>query len=155
MPTATSTPRRLRVGADDLFIRATSAETGGALFAVEVLMQPGGGPPLMHRHDPGELYLILDGEFAFYLADDDGTVRRTTASVGAVVPIAGGRAHTIRNESPAAARAFVVHAPGAPMEAFAHAASALAEDGVPTMQDVLALAGRHGVIMTGAIPAGD
>jgi hypothetical protein len=47
---------RLCLGTDEITILATSAQTGGALFAVEVRMPPGGGPPVMHRHDPGEIY---------------------------------------------------------------------------------------------------
>lgn len=152
MAAATPPPDTLRVGADEISVRVTSAETGGALFAVEVRMEPGGGPPVMHRHAPGELYEILEGEFAFYIADAAGDTRRTTAAAGAVVPIPGGRPHTIRNESDAAARAFVVHAPGESMERFARAAAALAADGPPTMDDVLGLAARHGIEMTGPIP---
>jgi mannose-6-phosphate isomerase-like protein (cupin superfamily) len=152
MTTSTPTSDRLRVGAEELIVRAGSADTGGALFAAEVRMAPGGGPPLMHRHTPGELYHVLEGEFAFYLADDAGTVRRTTAAAGAVVPIRGGRAHTIRNESDADARALAVHAPGEAMERFARAAAALARSGTPTIAEVLELAGRHGIEMTGPIP---
>lgn len=133
-------------------MRVRSAETGGALFAAEVQMAPGGGPPVMHRHAPGELYHVLAGEFAFYIEDEYGVVRRSTASAGEVVPIPGGRPHTIRNESPADARAFVVHAPGEQMERFACAAAALASNGSPSIEDVLELAGRHGVEMTGPIP---
>src|SRR5687767_6171688 len=99
-----TTLERLQVGTDVITIRAASDETAGALFAAEVEMQPGGGPPLMHRHAPSELYHVLDGEFAFYIADEGGTVHRTTGAAGAVVPIPGGRPHTIRNESSATAR---------------------------------------------------
>jgi mannose-6-phosphate isomerase-like protein (cupin superfamily) len=152
MSTSTPTSDRLQVGAEELIIRASSADTGGTLFAAEVLMAPGGGPPLMHRHGPGELYHVLEGEFAFYIADEVGTVHRTTATAGAVVPIPGGRSHTIRNESPAGARALAVHAPGDVMERFAHAAAALARTGSPTVDDVLELAGRHGIEMTGPVP---
>jgi mannose-6-phosphate isomerase-like protein (cupin superfamily) len=152
MTTATATSDRLHVGAEELIVRAGSADTGGALFAAEVRMAPGGGPPLMHRHAAGEIYHVLDGEFAFYIADAGGTVRRTTATTGAVVPIPGGRSHTIRNESAAEARALAVHAPGEAMERFVRAAAALAREGIPTVDDVLELAGRSGIEMTGPIP---
>jgi mannose-6-phosphate isomerase-like protein (cupin superfamily) len=152
MTTSTPTCDRLQVGAEELVVRAGSADTGGALFAAEVRMAPGGGPPLMHRHASGELYHVLAGEFAFYIADEAGTVHRTTATAGAVVPIPGGRSHTIRNESQAGARALTVHAPGDAMERFVRAAASLARDGAPTVGDVLELAGRHGIEMTGPIP---
>lgn len=148
MSASSTTLERLQVGADVITVRAASAETAGALFAAEVEMQPGGGPPLMHHHAPSELYHVLDGEFAFYIADEGGTVRRTTGAAGAVVPIPGGRSHTIRNESSATARAFVVYTPGEPFERFARAAA----EAKPTMRDVLELAARHGIEMTGPIP---
>jgi oxalate decarboxylase/phosphoglucose isomerase-like protein (cupin superfamily) len=154
MTPATPPSERLLVGADELIIRAGSAETQGALFAAEVRMKPGGGPPRMHRHAPSELYHVLDGELAFYIADAAGTVRRTTGAAGAVVPIPGGRPHTIRNEADAEARALAVYAPGAAMERFVRAAAALARDRTPSVDDVLELAGRHDIEMTGPIPAG-
>ena len=30
-------------------------------------MPPGGGPPVMHQHDPGEIYYVLEGTFTFYV----------------------------------------------------------------------------------------
>ena len=71
-------------------------------------------------------------------------MRRVTAAAGAVVPLAGGTPHTIRNESGADAVAFMVHAPGAPMEGFIRAAAAAAADGAPTMDAILAIAADNG-----------
>jgi mannose-6-phosphate isomerase-like protein (cupin superfamily) len=152
-PVYSAAPECLRLGTDEIVVHATSAQTGGALFAVEIRMPPGGGPPVMHRHDPGEVYFVLRGEFAFYAEDPDGSVRRWTARPEAVVPLAGGTPHTIRNESGADAAAFVVHAPGAPMEGFLRAGAALAAGGHPGMDAVLAIASRHGIELLGPIPA--
>ena len=145
---------RIRLGGDEVAVLATSAQTGGALFAVQVRMPPGGGPPVMHRHDPGEVYHVLEGEFAFYVGNGAGAVRRFTARAGEVVPLAGGVPHTIRNESDADAVAFVVHAPGPPMEGFTRAAAALAADGAPTMEEVLLIAADNGIELLGPVPAG-
>jgi len=143
----------VRLGTDEITILASSAQTGGALFAVQVRMPPGGGPPVMHRHDPGEIYYVLAGEFTFYVGDADG-VRRVIATTGQVVPLAGGTPHTIRNESAIDAVAFVVHAPGAPMEGFSRAvaAAAAAAEGGPSMDAVLGIAAQHGIEMLGPIP---
>jgi hypothetical protein len=100
-----ATAECIRLGGDEVVVLATSAQTGGALFAVQVRMPPGGGPPVMHRHEPGEVYHVLQGEFAFYTGDfytgdggdGVGSVRRFTAGAGEVVPLAGGVPHTIRN----------------------------------------------------------
>lgn len=139
-----------RVGTDALTIRVTSEESGGAIAAIEVQMPAGGGPPMLHRHDPFELYRVENGELAFYVEDDDGAVKRTVGGAGSVVSIPGGREHTIRNESGEDARAFVVFSPGAPMERFVRAAGAL---GKPDVQEVLELASAHGIEMTGPVEA--
>ena len=64
------------------------------------------------------------------------------------VAIPGGREHTVRNESDAEARAFVVFSPGAEMEAFVRAAGELGGDGPPGVEQVLAVAEAHGISMT-------
>jgi len=151
-PVDLSAGERIALGSDELCVLATSAQTGGALFAVTVRMPPGGGPPLLHRHAPGEVYHVLSGEFAFYIGRPDGTVHRLTAAAGQVVPLEGNTPHTVRNESDADALAFVVHAPGAPMEQFSRAAAALAATSEPTMDAMLVLAERHGIEMLGPVP---
>ena len=150
LPVDRTTSERLSLGGDQTTILATSAQTDGALFAVEVRMRPGGGPPVLHRHAPGEVYHVTEGEFTFYIAEPDTPVRRVTARAGDVVPLAGGVPHTVRNESEADAVAFVVHAPGAPMEGFIRAVAAA---GSRSMEVVLAMAEQHGIEMLGPVPS--
>ena len=152
LPVDFATCERLLLGADQITVLATCAQTNGALFAVEMRMPPGGGPPVLHRHAPGEIYYVTSGEFTFYVADTDAPPRRVTAAAGTVVPLAGGTPHTVRNESDAAAVAFVVHAPGAPMENFSRAVAALAANGSPSMDAVLAVAAQHGIELLGPLP---
>jgi mannose-6-phosphate isomerase-like protein (cupin superfamily) len=118
-----------------------------------VSLPPGGGPPALHRHEPEEVYRLDRGELAIYLEDDEGEVRRIIARPGSVVHIPGGRAHTVRNESDTDAHAYVIFAPGTEMEQFLRAAGDLAAHGEPAMEDILALAERHGIDMTGPVPA--
>jgi mannose-6-phosphate isomerase-like protein (cupin superfamily) len=124
---------KLLVGSDEVRLRVTS----DALLAMEVRMAPGGGPPGLHRHDPEEIYRVERGTLTMYVGDE-----RRVAGPGDVVHIPGGVAHTIRNESDVEASAYVVFAPGAPMERFVRAAAALEPGG-----DVAALAARHGIRM--------
>jgi mannose-6-phosphate isomerase-like protein (cupin superfamily) len=150
LPVDRSEAERIALGTDELTVLATSAQTGGAIFAVEMRMPPGGGPPVLHRHAPGEVYHVLAGEFSFYIGDGvSGAVRRVVAGAGDVVPLAGQTPHTVRNEGTTDAVAFVVHSPGALMEGFSRAAAALAATGEPSMADVLDLAERHGIEMLG------
>jgi mannose-6-phosphate isomerase-like protein (cupin superfamily) len=154
-PVKRASAERLTLGTDEITVLATCAQTDGALFAVEIRMPPGGGPPLLHRHAPGEVYHVLQGEFAFYIGDrdaPDGPMRRVIAAAGDVVPLAGGTPHTVRNEGETDAVAFVVHAPGGPMEGFARAVATLSRQGHPSIEAVLDLAERHGIEMLGPIP---
>jgi mannose-6-phosphate isomerase-like protein (cupin superfamily) len=99
-----------------------------------------------------EVYRVLDGEFTFYFGAGDA-IERVVAPAGAVVHVAGGREHTIRNESDRTARGFVTFTDGAAqMEGFVRAAAALAERGAPALEDVLAVAARHGVEITRRLP---
>jgi oxalate decarboxylase/phosphoglucose isomerase-like protein (cupin superfamily) len=158
MPNQTSSPTepadRIRVGSDEITLRVTSDATRGSLLAADVRMPGGGGPPAMHRHDPDEIYRVQRGELAIYLEDEAGDVRLIRALASDVVHIPGGRAHTIRNESEAEAEAYVVFAPGAEMERFVRAAGALAEAGPFSVDDVLAVAERHGIRFTGPVATG-
>lgn len=139
-----------RLGTDELTVLATCAQTCDQIFAVEIRMPPGGGPPALHRHAPSEIYYVLDGEFTFYLGEP-GHTRRFTAGPHDVVPLPGGTPHTIRNESSSEAVAFVVHSPGATMEGFSRAAAARAAAGDFPIEEVLALAEEHGVEMLGPV----
>jgi mannose-6-phosphate isomerase-like protein (cupin superfamily) len=151
LPVDSRRPERIRTGRDEITVLAASAQTGGALFAMQVRMPPGGGPPVMHRHDHGEVYLVQRGEFTFYIGGaDDPDRRRVSARAGEVVPLAGRTPHTIRNESTEEAVAFVVHAPGAPMEQFLRAVAALGPES--TMDDALAVAAQNGIELLGPIP---
>ena len=143
---------QLRIGTDELTFRVTSEQTAGALLAVEVRLPAGGGPPMLHRHAPLEVYRVDRGELAIYVEDATGEVARIAAAAGSVVPIPAGRAHTVRNESGDDAVAYVIFAPGAEMERFARAAGELAAAGAPDPAAVLALAERHGIEMTSTVP---
>lgn len=156
LPVDRDQAEQFMLGTDHTTVLATGEQTDGAIFAVEIRMPPGGGPPLMHRHEPSEIYYVTGGEFAFYLGHPDGPVRRIVAREGDVMPLRGRTPHTVRNEGEVDATAFVVHSPAAVMEGFSRAAVALTaefQETPPSMADVLDLAQRHGVEMLGPIPA--
>lgn len=139
------------VGRDRIVFKVTSEQTDGQVAVCDVTIPPGGGPPMLHRHDPFELYLVRSGELAFYLEGDHGALARTVAGPGTVVPIDGRLEHTVRNESDEDAEAVVVFSPGEPMERFARAAGDLSQDRVPGVEEVLALAKAHGIEITRSI----
>lgn len=152
LPVRIADAEKLRMGTDEIVVLTSCAHTNGDIYAALVRMPPGGGPPVMHRHEPSEVYHVLDGEFAFYVGEPGGAVRRIPVRAGEVMPLAGGAPHTIRNETDADAVAFVVHSPGAAMEGFSRAAAALAVDETPSMEAVLAIAEEHGIELLGPVP---
>jgi hypothetical protein len=99
---------------------------------------------------------VTSCEFTFSIGDPGAHVQRVSATTGRVVPLAGGTPHTIRNESYADAVAFVVHAPGGPMERFSRAVAAMAAGGgSPDLQAVPAVAAQHGIELLGPVPTPD
>jgi mannose-6-phosphate isomerase-like protein (cupin superfamily) len=152
LPVDIAGAERLTMGTDELVVLSGSRLTGGDLFAVLLRMPAGGGPPVMHRHAPSEVYHVLQGELAFYVGQPDGTVDRVPVRAGQVMPLAGGTPHTIRNESDEEAVAFGVHTPGGAMEGFSRAAAALAAGGEPSMAAVLEIAEEHGIELLGPVP---
>ncbi len=152
MKTFAQTPAdEIRVGRERIRFKVTSKQSGGEVAVFEVRMPPGGGPPMLHRHEPFELYRVLSGELAVYIEGRDGAVRRTVAGPGTVVPIGAGLEHTVRNESDEEAEAVVVFSPGEPMERFARAAGDLGRGGPPSEDEVMALARAHGIEVTRSI----
>ena len=100
-------------------VALSSDATDGDLAVFAVPMPPGGGPPMLHRHDAFELYRVRQRRAGLL---HRGPRRRGDAQPPARAPscrIAGGLEHTIRNESDAPAEALVVFSPGAGMERFA------------------------------------
>jgi mannose-6-phosphate isomerase-like protein (cupin superfamily) len=144
----------IRVGRDRIRFKVTSEQSGGEVAVFEVRMPPGGGPPMLHRHEPFELYRVRSGELAIYLEGKHGHVTRTVAGPGAAVPIGSGLEHTVRNESDEDAEAVVVFSPGEAMERFVRAAGELGRGGAPAEDEVMTLARTHGIEVTRSIDQG-
>lgn len=139
----------VEVGGDLVEFQLTSERSGGTMVVYEVEFAPGGGPPMLHRHEDFELFRVETGELAFYLEEEDGATARHLASAGTVIAIPSGREHTVRNESASPARAFAVVSPGAGMERFARGAGELATHGEDAdVEEVLALAAASGIEIT-------
>jgi quercetin dioxygenase-like cupin family protein len=70
----------------------TGAETGGAYFAMEALVPPGGGPPPHIHRNEDETFYIVEGEVDFLLGEE-----RITAGVGDFVNVPRGSIHCFHN----------------------------------------------------------
>jgi quercetin dioxygenase-like cupin family protein len=94
-------------GPGDLYtFLVTGEESGGAYFAMEAVVPPGGGPPLhVHQHE-NETFYVLEGSCTFCL---DG--RMLVAGPGDFVNIPIGTRHYFRNESAQPVRLVLTFTP--------------------------------------------
>ncbi len=104
--------RVVRVGPNELRVKA-GPETGHALAGVfESSMPPGGGFPFAHLHDEyEEVFYVLEGEVEYRLGDE-----WAVAPTGSTVCVPRGVVHAFRNSSEKPARHLVVHASAAALE---------------------------------------
>jgi mannose-6-phosphate isomerase-like protein (cupin superfamily) len=100
-------------GPGDLYtFLVTGAETGGAYFAMEALVPPGGGPPPHIHRNEDETFYVVDGDVEFLLAD-----RIASATRGDFVNVPRGTPHRFHNAGSAPARMILTFSP-AGIEAF-------------------------------------
>jgi quercetin dioxygenase-like cupin family protein len=135
--------------------KVTSAETGDTFSVLELTSPSGGGPPL-HTHPAAEMFMVLEGAFAFS-GQDQGELYAIQATPGDTVYIPGGVPHTYKTVSPTPGRALAVLAPGGEMERFfAEAGTLLTDQSVQAVPPqppseaelarLMASAGRHGIV---------
>jgi quercetin dioxygenase-like cupin family protein len=97
---------------DSYHFLITGAESGGAYFAMEAVVPPGGGP-LAHIHrNEAETFYVLEGEIEFLLGD-----RIITATGGDYINVPRGNVHRFHNAGSARARLILTFSP-AGMEKF-------------------------------------
>ena len=84
----------------------TGQQTGGAYFAMEALVPPGGGPPPHIHRNEDETFYIVEGRVDFRLGADT-----ITAGVGDFVNVPRDTVHCFHNASAAAARMILTFTP--------------------------------------------
>jgi quercetin dioxygenase-like cupin family protein len=107
-------------GGNHVVIELDRSVTDGQLDVIEVLAQPGGGPP-PHSHAFGEWFLVREGELTLCEERDGTVVCTATLSAGESVWIAPWVVHGTLNLSTAPARFQVIGQPGAMTGYFAQA----------------------------------
>ena len=90
----------------------TGEESGGAYFAMEALVPPGGGPPPHIHSREDETFYVLDGEIEFRLGDET-----IAAGAGDFVNVPRGTVHRFTNAGSGTARMVLTFTP-AGMERF-------------------------------------
>ncbi|BDC50227.1 hypothetical protein F183_A25430 [Bryobacterales bacterium F-183] len=93
-------------------ITVSGAQTNGKFCIVEMVVPPGGGPP-MHRHDFEETFVIVEGEI-------EATFRGATAVIraGETVNIPANAPHRFQNVSGGTAKLICICSPAGQDEFF-------------------------------------
>ena len=84
----------------------TGEESGGAYFAMEALVPPGGGPPPHIHSREDETFYVLEGQIEFLLGEET-----ITAGAGDFVNVPRGALHRFRNTGTETARLVLTFTP--------------------------------------------
>jgi quercetin dioxygenase-like cupin family protein len=98
---------RMYWGPGDLYtFLITGEETGGAYFAMEALVPPGGGPPPHVHSREDETFYVLEGDVTFRLGDHE-----VVAGPGDFVHVPRGSVHNFQNCGTDTARIILTFTP--------------------------------------------
>jgi quercetin dioxygenase-like cupin family protein len=109
---------------EQIVIRRTAAETGGAVLDWELLLAPGGRVPSSHAHpEQEEIFTVIEGRIRFRIG-----WRRSVAGPGQRVRVPPGTVHHFANAGPEPVRVAVQSRPALAMEELLETAAALARE---------------------------
>ena len=127
------------LGGDQIVIKATAKDTGGAMTVLETTVPAGAGPPRHMHTRESETFYVLDGEFEFEI---DG--EKVTAGAGSFLVAPPNLPHSFRNTTDKPGRLLVVCQPGG-FESFIEAFADLPTDQPPDMVKMAQIGSDHGV----------
>src|SRR3954462_15108176 len=84
----------------------TGAETGGAYFAMEAIVPPGGGPPPHIHRNEDETFYVVEGRCGILLGEE-----WITAGAGDFVNVPRGTVHRFPNQGTEAMRMILTFTP--------------------------------------------
>jgi len=109
---------------EQITIRRTAAQTGGAVLDWELLLAPGGRVPSSHAHpEQSETFTVLEGRMRFRVG-----WRRLIVHPGQQVLIPAGTVHHFANAGHVPAKVAVESRPALAMEELLETAAALAQE---------------------------
>jgi quercetin dioxygenase-like cupin family protein len=140
--------RILDMGPFRMTVKAASSDTEARLTLLEADEPPGFGPPMHVHEDAGEGFYVLSGEYIVYIGSDE---HRCPA--GTFVWVPAGVEHGFRVGA-AQSRKLNIYVPAA-MEGYFDALAAANAEGRPLTDDeLMTLAARHAMRVTGPVPVG-
>jgi quercetin dioxygenase-like cupin family protein len=107
-------------GGNHVTVLLDHLESSGTVDVIEVLAQPGGGPP-PHRHNFGEWFEVLEGELTVCRERHGDIVPVTTLAAGDTLWVGPNRFHSTVNATDRPVRFRVIGQPGRMTGYFAEA----------------------------------
>ena len=102
-----SNGEKIWIVGDTLWLKATSAETGGAYTVIENISLPGSGPPPHSHENHDESMYVIDGEFEILI-----DAKKIRAAPGAFAFVPRGTVHRFRCIGDRPGKILVVFTPG-------------------------------------------
>ena len=134
----------IHVGGDEVTIKISSSDTGGAFAVFEGRTRPLHGPPLhLHRHQD-ETWYVLEGEYRFEV---DG--QEIYAGAGATVFAPRGSRHTFQNIGSTYGRMVTTVVPGGLDDFFEEADAAAPRGTVPDPAKMFPIFEKYGLELLG------
>ncbi len=136
--------RPVHVLGNEVIIKISSYDTGGAFTVFEGQTGPLQGPPLHRHRDQDEWWYILDGEYRFEV---DG--REIYARAGDTVFAPRGSVHTFQNVGTRPGRTLTTVVPGGVDLFFEELEIAAPRDAVPDRSRMAAICAKYGQELLG------
>ena len=136
--------RRIHVLGNDVTIKISSRDTGGAFTVFEGVSDPLQGPPLHLHRDQDESWYIVDGEFRFEV---DG--QEIYARVGDTVFAPRGSRHTFQNIGENLGRTLTTVVPGGLDLFFEDLETAVPRGASPEPAKLVPVFKKHGLELLG------
>ncbi len=121
-------------------VMLSGEQTGGTLAVLSCIQQPDTGPPPHVHVNDDELFLVIEGQYSFYV---DG--RWTEVSGGGAVYFPRGAVHCYRNIGTTPGRHWILTTPSGFERFFARLANEVASPTGPDMNRIVEISREHGI----------
>jgi quercetin dioxygenase-like cupin family protein len=126
-------------GPGDLYrFLVTGAESGGAYFAMEAFVPPGGGPPPHIHRNEDETFYVVEGQCDFLLGQET-----VTGGVGDFINVPRGTVHRFHNAGTTPARLILTFTPAGIERFFEETLERALEPGHVVLDNIDDVAARY------------
>ena len=130
-----------------VWLRASSANTGGGLGLIEKVVPPGFGSPYHVHHNENECFYVLEGQIRFFSGGESWVL-----GAGGFAFLPREIPHGFRTEGDVASRSLLLATPGGFEEFVSELSTVEPPSGPPDMAVLMETAARYKVDILGPLP---